>query len=74
VSASYNAQYGDYDVYVHSNQPDQIVTATASGGASESWRTDSTGYADVYLHVTGNPVGQTVTVTVGSASCSTNLG
>lgn len=73
VTASYNSQYGDYDVYVHSNQPDQTVTVTASGGATASYHTDSSGYADVYLHVTGNPSGQQVIATVGSASCSTTL-
>jgi hypothetical protein len=73
VTAAYNAQYQDYDVYVHSNQPDETVTATASGGASATWHTDSSGYADVYLHVTGNASGQTVTATVGGATCTTSL-
>jgi hypothetical protein len=68
ASASYNAAYRDYDVYVHSNQPDQTVTATASNGASHSYRTDSSGYADVYLHAAS---GDTVKVTAGAASCST---
>ena len=58
----------DYDIYVHSNQPDQTVTATASNGASHSYHTDSTGYADVYLRAAS---GDTVKVTVGAASCST---
>jgi hypothetical protein len=68
ASASYNAQYRDYDVYVHSNQPDRTVTATASNGAAHSYRTDSSGYADVYLHAAS---GDTVKVTVGAASCFT---
>ncbi len=68
ASASYNATYGDYDIYVHSNQPDQTVTATASNGASHSYHTDSSGYADVYLRAAS---GDTVEVTVGAASCST---
>ena len=68
ASASYSAEYGDYDIYVHSNQPDRKVTATASNGASHSYWTDSTGYADVYLYA-GR--GDTVKVTVGSAACST---
>ena len=68
ASASYNAGYRDYDVYVHSNQPDRTVTATASNGASHSYRTDSSGYADVYLYAAS---GDTVKVTVGAASCST---
>ena len=68
ASASYSAAYRDYDVYVHSNQPDRTVTATASNGASHSYRTDSSGYADVYLHAA---TGDAVKVTVGAASCST---
>jgi len=68
ASASYDATYGDYDIYVHSNQPDRTVTATASNGASHSWHTDSSGYADVYLDA--GP-GDTVKVTVGAATCST---
>ncbi len=68
ASASYNAQYNDYDIYVHSNQPYRTATATASNGESFSYETDSTGYADIYLYA--DP-GNTVTVTVGAASCST---
>ena len=68
ASASYNARYGDYDIYVHSNQPGDTVTASASNGASHSYRTDSSGYADVYLHAVA---GDTVQVTVGAASCAT---
>ena len=69
ASASYSATYGDYDIYVHSNQPDRTVTATASNGASHSWHTDSSGYADVYLDAA--PC-DTVKITVGAATCSTS--
>lgn len=68
ASASYSATYHDYDIYVHSNQPNQTVTASASNGASHSWHTDSTGYADVYLDASA---GDTVKVTAGAATCST---
>ena len=68
ATAAYAPSYGDYDIYVHSNQPDATVTATASNGASHSYHTDSTGYADVYLNA---GAGDTVKVTAGSASCST---
>ena len=68
ASASYDATYRDYDIYVHSNQPDRTVTATASNGSSRSWHTDSSGYADVYLDA--RP-GDTVKVSVGAARCST---
>ena len=65
----YAPSYGCYyDIYVHSNQPDKTVTATASNGASHSYVTDSTGYADVYLYAAN---GDSVKVTVGTASCST---
>jgi hypothetical protein len=73
VSASYNSRYGDYDVYVHSNQPDETVTVSDSAGDSHSWHTDSSGYADVYLRVTGGGSGREVTARVGGASCSTTL-
>jgi hypothetical protein len=68
ATASYSSSYGDWDVYVHSNQPDATVTAS-SGGYSHSWHTDSSGYADVYLR--GPAPGQTIDVTAGSAHCTT---
>jgi hypothetical protein len=68
ATASYNSRYGDWDVYVHSNQPNASVTAS-SGGASHSWHTNTDGYADVYLR--GLSPGQTITVTVGAARCTT---
>jgi hypothetical protein len=73
LSASYNSEYHDYDIYVHSNQLDDTVSVMAGGGGSATWHTDSHGYADVYLHVPGNATGQQVTATVGRASCSTTL-
>ena len=73
ASASYNSRYGDWDVYVHSNQPGQTVNVTTSGGATASYHTDSSGYADVYLHAPQSATGQSVTVTVGSATCGTTL-
>lgn len=73
VSAYYDAKYGDYDIYVHSNQPERTVDVHASGGAAASWHTDGSGYADVYLHVTGDPAGQRVTAEVGNVSCSAPL-
>jgi hypothetical protein len=73
VTASYNSQYNDYDVYVHSNEPDQTVSVTTNGSASASWHTDSSGYADVYLKASRNAAGRSVTATVGGASCSGTL-
>ena len=68
VTASYDARYGDYDIKVQSNQPNRTVTARASSGASHRYKTDSGGYALVYLKAKS---GDTVHVTVGAASCST---
>jgi hypothetical protein len=58
----------DYEVYVHSNQPDEKATAS---DATDSWSdyTDGSGYADIRLYYTTS--GEAITVTVGSASCST---
>jgi hypothetical protein len=69
VSASYNSQYNDFDVFVRSNQPDQAVSVTTSGAPTASWHTDGTGYADVYLKASRNAAGQRVIATVGGASC-----
>jgi hypothetical protein len=68
ASASYSSYYGDWDIYVHSDQPNTAVTASG-GGYSHSWHTDSSGYADIYLR--GPSRGQTITVTAGPATCST---
>jgi hypothetical protein len=74
VTGSYSSEYHDFDVFVHSNQPDQTVTVTTSGAAVATWHTDSSGYADVYLRASSSAVGQPVTATVGGASCSGTLG
>jgi hypothetical protein len=71
ASASYNSRYHDYDVYVHSNQPDRTATATASNGKSWSYRTNGSGYADIFLYA--DP-GNSISVMVGPASCSTTAG
>ena len=71
ASASYSSYYHDYDVYVHSNQADQSVTASG-GGYAKTWHTDGSGYADVYLR--GPSPGDQIDVHVGSASCSTTAG
>jgi hypothetical protein len=73
VSAAYNNHYGDYDVYVHSNQPDQTVTVTDSAGDSATWHSDSSGYAEVFLHASRTSAGPRITARVGAASCSGTL-
>jgi hypothetical protein len=57
VTAAYNSNYNDYDVYVHSNQPDQTVTVTDTYGDTNSWHTDGAGYADVYFKSGGSAPG-----------------
>lgn len=71
-SARYSSRYGDYDVYVHSNQRDQKVSVIGAG-TSASWHTDDSGYADVYFHAGPSSAGERVTVHVGGATCSTPL-
>ncbi len=73
ATAQYSSRYNDYDVYVHSNQPDKTVTVTGSGGQSASWHTDSSGYADVFFHAGRSAAGEAITVRVGGATCSTTL-
>jgi hypothetical protein len=73
VSASYSSAYNDYDVYIHSNEPDQTVTVTDAYGHSGTWHTDSSGYADVYFKSGGYAPGRQVSARVGQARCSTTL-
>ena len=73
LSASYSSAYHDYDVYVHSNQPDQTVTVSDAAGHTGSWHTDASGHADVYFKSGGYAPGRRITARVGQASCSTTL-
>lgn len=73
LTASYNSTYHDYDVYVHSNQPDVTVTVSDTNGDSRTWHTDRSGYADVFLRVSGDAAAQRVTARVGGAACSAGL-
>jgi hypothetical protein len=73
ASAKWSSRYGDYDVYVHSNEPDRSLTVTAPDGASASWHTDSAGYADVFLHDGASAAGERITVRVGGATCHAAL-
>ncbi len=73
MNAMYDPSHDDYDVYVNSNQPDETVTVTDAAGHSNSWHTNSSGYADVYFHAGREAPGQTITAQVGGASCSTTL-
>jgi hypothetical protein len=73
ASAQWNSSYSDYDVYVHSNQPDKTVSVSAPDGKSATWHTDSSGYADVYFYDSRSAVGAEVTVRVGGATCHATL-
>jgi phosphatidylserine/phosphatidylglycerophosphate/cardiolipin synthase-like enzyme len=69
TASVYDASRDENNVYVHSNQSDQEATATADG-YSHSYKTDSSGYALIYLN--GPAPGARITVTVGGATCTTS--
>ncbi len=73
LTASHNSRYDDFDVDVSSNQPDTTATATDSSGTTASYRTNSSGYADIYLEAPASAAGQRVTVQVGAATCTGTL-
>jgi len=73
VNASYSSTYSDWDVYVHSNQPDTKATVTDSDGRSASWWTDASGYADIYFDAPHSAAAESIEVHVGTASCSASL-
>lgn len=72
ASAQWNQSYDDWDVYVHSNQPDTDATVTGDGKRA-SYYTNSSGYADVYFYAGESAVGGRITVTVGPATCYSSL-
>lgn len=72
ATAEYNSRYDDWDVYVHSNQPDQTVTVSG-GGHTRTWHTDGSGYADVYFYAGRSAAGEQITVRAGAAACTTTL-
>ena len=69
ASASYSATYGDYDIYVHSNQPDRTVPPRpATGPPTAGTPTPAATPTSTWTP----PPGDTVKVTVGAATCSTS--
>jgi len=72
ATADYNNTYNDYDVYVESNQPDQDATVSGDGKTA-SYYTNSSGYADVYFYAGPSAAGDSVSIEVGDATCSTTL-
>jgi len=71
MSASWDAHYGDWNVYVQ-GPADVDATATADG-RSDSYYTNSSGYADIYLYAPESAAGDAVRVTAGSATCTGTL-
>jgi cardiolipin synthase A/B len=69
TASVYNAEYDENNVYVNSDEPYATATATADG-YSHSYQTNGSGYALIYLN--GPPPGAGITVTVGSATCTTS--
>jgi cardiolipin synthase A/B len=69
TASVYNAAEDENNVYVHSNQPYKDATATADG-YSHSYEANGSGYALIYLN--GPPPGARITVTIGSATCTTS--
>ncbi len=69
TASVYDAARDENNVAVHSNQPDTEATAKADG-YSGSYKTNSSGYALVYLN--GPAAGAKITVTVGGATCTTS--
>jgi hypothetical protein len=67
TASVYYAPKNENNIYVHSNQPYTDAKASADG-YSWSYETNGSGYAVVYLN--GPPEGATVTVQVGSATCT----
>lgn len=72
AAAQYDSRYGDWDVYLRSDQPDQPVTVSGAG-KTRTWHTDGSGYADVYFDAGWSAAGEQITVQVGAATCTTTL-
>ncbi len=72
LTASYDASYSDWNVDVYGAAPDTTATAT-DGSYSGSYRTNSSGHADIYLKAPKSAQGTKVTVTVGSEKITGTL-
>ncbi len=59
---------GDYNVDITSNQPDTRATASDS---SDTWSDEANGSGSVVMKLYHTSPGQSITVTVGAATCST---
>jgi cardiolipin synthase len=72
VHATYSSSYDDWDVYVDGAPADSTATARA-GAYTASYRTDASGYADIYLKAPVSAAGTALTVTAGPDTCSGTL-
>lgn len=59
---------GDYDVHITSDEPGQEATASDTG---DTWSEHTDGSGDATIRLWHTSPGETITVTVGAASCST---
>ncbi len=59
---------GDYDVAITSNLPDTEATASDS---TDKWSDETNGSGDVVIRLYYTSPGESITVTVGAATCST---
>ncbi len=59
---------GDYDVDIASNQPYTEATASDS---TDKWSDETNGSGDVVIRLYYTSPGESITVTVGGATCST---
>jgi hypothetical protein len=59
---------GDYDVHVTSNQPGRNATASDAG---DTWGEDTNSAGTATIRLWNTSSGETIKVTVGTASCST---
>jgi hypothetical protein len=68
ASPSSDGYSGDYQLYVHSDQPNQKVTVSDIGDTWSGYA-NASGYADIRLYNTSP--NEPIAVTVGAASCAT---
>ncbi len=68
VTPANDGYAGDADVSVTSNQPNTTATASDS---TDHWSDDTNGAGAVVIRLYHTHAGETVTVTVGTASCAT---
>ncbi len=68
ASSANDGYPGDYDVTVHSNQPDRKATASDAG---DRWSHDTDASGSVVIRLWNTSAGEAIRVTVGGAVCTT---